>query len=408
MTTPIQPRSSNTALIPVRNMRITFWGVRGTCPVFPAPHEVEEYTRQTACYTIMRAAEDCARKAAQSGGRISVEDVLEGPLTAANVAAYQRKLGLPDLPVYGGETTCIEVETRDGHVIILDAGSGVRHCALRIVKNWANRRDRTVSMFFSHEHLDHRSGLPFSRFCFVNPDPYTLNIYGSYQFLYALDRRLGVFSRTFEPSTYFDDPLDFSMMSATFRGTELRDATNLKGVDTDRAVPWQIGDISKPIQIGSTVVTAFPVYHGNCRCLAYKIENGDSKFVFCTDHELRHGTNPDDPRQKLSLAAEKLLRSHCMDADVAYFDGQYYLAEYKGERGIGSSMPVPRMDWGHSCIEDVLSRTEECRIKHTFVGHHDPDREWAEQIKQDEGLAAYSAKSGHKVELAKGDSIIDL
>src|SRR5262249_16662852 len=115
-----------------------------------------------------------------------------------------------------------------------------------------------------------------------------------------------------------------------------------------------------------------------------------------------------DPRQKMSLAAEANLRAQCMDADLAYFDAQYYLAEYKGERGIGSSPPVPRMDWGHSCVEDVLARVEECRIKKALIGHHDPDREWGEQIKQDEELAAYSAKTGRHVELAKGDSIVDL
>jgi phosphoribosyl 1,2-cyclic phosphodiesterase len=408
MTTPIHPRSSNTTLIPVRNMRVTFWGVRGTCPVFPAPHEVEEYTRQTACYTILKAAEDCARKAAGSGGKLSVEDVLEGPITAATIEAYQRKLGLPELPVYGGETTCVEVETAEGNVIILDGGSGIRHCALRIVKNWVNKRDRKVSLFFSHEHLDHRCGLPFSRFCFVNPDPYTLSIYGSYQFLYALDQRLGIFSRAIEAQTYFDDPLDFSMMSARFNGIELRDASNLRGVDTRRKVPWEIGDITKPVHIGQTVVTAFPVYHGNCRCLGYKVEHGGSKFVFCTDHELRHGTDPNDTRQKLSLAAEENLRAQCKDADLAYFDAQYYLAEYKGEKGIGSSPPVPRMDWGHSCVEDVLARVEQCRIKKAIIGHHDPDREWGEQVKQDAELAVYSAKKGLHVELAKGDSVVDL
>lgn len=408
MTMHMHPRASHTASIPVKNMRVTFWGVRGTCPVFPAPHEVEEYTRQTACSTILRAAEDCVRKAAKAGGKLSVEEILEGPIDAATVAAYQRKLGLPELPVYGGETTCVEVETAEGNVIILDGGTGVRHCALRIVKNWASRHDRRVSIFFSHEHLDHRSGLPFSRFCFVNPNPYTLNIYGSNQFLFALDKRLGVFSRSIEQATYFDDPLDFSMMSAVFHGIELRDASNLNGVNTKRIAPWEIADIRNPVRIGKTLVTAFPVYHGNCRCLAYKIEHGGAKFVFCTDHELRHGTDPNDLRQKLSMEAEENLRVQCMDADVAYFDGQYYLSEYKGEKGIGSSPPIPRLDWGHSCIEDVFARIEQCRIKRTYIGHHDPDREWAEQVKQDVELAEYSSKHSCHVELAKGDSLVNL
>ena len=61
--------------------------------------------------------------------------------------------------------------------------------------------------------------------------------------------------------------------------------------------------LNEPIEIGATRITAFDVYHSS-PCLGYKIEHGGKKFVFCTDHELRHGPDPDDPKQKASEEAE--------------------------------------------------------------------------------------------------------
>ena len=396
-----QPRSGNTAMLPVKNLRVTFWGVRGSCPIFPAPHEVEEFSRQISVLSVFQTLQDVAKKAAEQGGTIDIEKIIGGPLTQTTVDAYQKKLGQPDLPIYGGETTCVEVETAEGNIIILDAGSGIRHSALRLVKRWQSREDRVLHLFCSHEHLDHRSGIAFSRFCFAKP-PFNINVYGTGHMLRALDTLFGIFSRDISVTTHFDDPLDYRLMSARYHGYELRDAANPPGSKR----PWNVIDIAEPVKIGKTTVTAFPVYHGNCPCLAYKIEHEGSSFVFCTDHERRHGEDPEDPRQKASMEAEERLIEHCMNADAAYFDGQYFLAEYLGQKGIGSAPPTPRMDWGHSCIEDIIARVQRCRIRNTFIGHHDPDREWPEQVQMDRDLEALG--KNFRVQLARGDFTIDI
>jgi hypothetical protein len=150
------------------------------------------------------------------------------------------------------------------------------------------------------------------------------------------------------------------------------------------------------------------VYHGLTRVLAYKIERNGKSFVFCTDHELRHGDDPDNDRQRESMAAEERLRQHCTNADVGYFDGQYRIVEYLGQKGIGTAPPVPKMDWGHGCVEDVVRRSMACRIKRTFIGHHDPDREWGEQLTMDREIHAASRGTGCHIELAKPDTVVDL
>ena len=151
-------------------------------------------------------------------------------------------------------------------------------------------------------------------------------------------------------------------------------------------------------------MTPFEVCH-SVPCLGYTIERGGKKFVFCTDHELRHGGDADDPRRLESEAAEARLIEQAQGADVLYRDAQFLREEYDGRKGIGASNPVSRRDWGHSCIEDVLKMAEACGVKQTYLGHHDPNREWSERTELDRRVQKSSNAS---VELAIAGTVIDL
>ncbi len=381
---------------PIPALRISFWGVQGSCPIFPTPFGVREYSRRIAVDALQRTL------AAIHDQRRSVEDLLGGPPTPENIAAYQQRIGLPDLPFYGGETTCVQVETAEGNILVLDAGSGIRRCSLEIVQAWAGRRDRTLHILGSHEHLDHRSGLTFSRFCYDRQNPFTLRIYGSWQFLESLDHHYAMFSRELGPSAHVDDPVDYTHMSANFIGAELARA----GEPAPGQRYWDVRDADEPIRIGQTVITPFEVYHAATRCLAYKIQHGGRTFVFCTDHELRHGRAGE--LQQRSQQAEQRLREHCRDADLLYIDGQYFMEEYLGHKPIGESPAVPRIDWGHGCIEDILARSEQCGVKRTLVGHHDPERSWQERVDLDHQLARHSQGKPCQIQLADSDVVIDV
>src|ERR1035437_759495 len=58
---------------------------------------------------------------------------------------------------YGGNTTCVEVRTQDGRVIILDAGSGLRNLGKALVAE----RELNLLMLLTHAHWDHLCGFPF-------------------------------------------------------------------------------------------------------------------------------------------------------------------------------------------------------------------------------------------------------
>lgn len=382
---------------PIQNMRITFWGVQGSCAIFPTPHGIAEYSRRVSLHTLSRVVNEL--RCEGDASRCGVERLLGGKPTPGNLEAYQRQIGLPELPFYGGETTCVQIETSDGNNIILDAGSGLRRCALAVVHKWAERAGRTVHIFGSHEHLDHRSGLAFARFCYLSD--YTLHFYGTYGFLNAIDSHYGLFSHEVGEAAYIDDPIDYTLMPATFTATEF----SLEAAAPRSTCPWASRDLS-PVRIGATTITPFELYHVQTVCLGYVVEHNGRKFVFATDHEVRRGSAGE--RQQRSAAAEARLREHCRNADLAYMDGQYFRDEYDGERGIGSFPPVKRMDWGHSCVEDCIDRASECNVQRTLIGHHDPERSWQERVEMDRHLRELCAGNRNQVRLADGEAVIDL
>src|SRR5689334_4431782 len=87
---------------PIRNLRVRFWGVQGSCPMFPEPREVDEYRWMVARDALKRMIFNLRDTA--KGGVVPVRELLDRLNSDDAIAAYQRELGEPFLPVYGGET----------------------------------------------------------------------------------------------------------------------------------------------------------------------------------------------------------------------------------------------------------------------------------------------------------------
>ena len=77
---------------PIQNLRIRFWGVQGSCPMFPEPHEVDEYRWMVAQDALQRVLRDL-RKKASDGGAGAVERLLAITDDRAALMTYLRTLG---------------------------------------------------------------------------------------------------------------------------------------------------------------------------------------------------------------------------------------------------------------------------------------------------------------------------
>ena len=83
----------------------------------------------------------------------------EGTLTFWGVRGSIPAPGLHTI-TFGGNTSCVSVDYRE-HVIIFDAGSGLRQLGLVLMAR--DTPPITGSLFLTHTHWDHIQGLPFSR-----------------------------------------------------------------------------------------------------------------------------------------------------------------------------------------------------------------------------------------------------
>jgi phosphoribosyl 1,2-cyclic phosphodiesterase len=389
----------------VRNLRITLYGTQGSGSIFPARDERLAIQHLSDAALLKEVFEDLAKRA-DASGRITttIDEVLGGPIGPKTLAAYAERHQTYEPRIYGGWTTCVHVETADGDDIVLDCGSGFRNCARDLQAKWGSRAERDLHLFGSHSHLDHTEGFDQAAVCF---DPRNrLHIYGNPQFLRALDFNLGIFSREVSPDVQgVQTPIFFGVMPATFHACVLRNAKTPDIYDGIlRNSDWH--SLDTPLRVGKTTITPFEVFHP-APCLGYRIEREGRVFVFCTDHELRHG-DPHHPDYDRSRAAERIVIEQSMGADLLYRDGQYLRAEYDGVMGIGESGPVPRVGWGHSCIEDVIDMAAACGVHHTLIGHHDPNRGWTERNWLDESMGRRAAASNVKVEFARAETVFDI
>jgi len=65
--------------------------------------------------------------------------------------------------VYGGDTTCLEIKSKNNATIIVDAGCGIRRLGNHLIAT--NQFDYTF--IFTHAHWDHLVGFPFFKPLFL-------------------------------------------------------------------------------------------------------------------------------------------------------------------------------------------------------------------------------------------------
>ncbi len=301
---------------------ITYWGTTGTFGNALLPGEVTD--------KVVAAI----RQLVEGG---NLQQLRAGPgLDDTIRALIEQELPLHVRSTYGGNTTCIEVQTPDA-LIIIDCGSGFRELGIALAARWkaqGDAADRTAHVLISHSHMDHTFGTPFFTPYYNRAN--TVSVWGPKVALDSLTAVLNpdsALSRIYFPPTY-----------------DLLQALN-------EFCPVTAGE---SWQIGSTHISTHGLNHPG-GALAYRLENAGRIFVFATDHE--HVVAPDPA-----------LADFARGADLLYIDGQYTRAEYEGREGIGDELPTSRQGWGHSTVEDCVKTAVAAEVRRLHIGHRDPNR----------------------------------
>jgi phosphoribosyl 1,2-cyclic phosphodiesterase len=298
---------------------ITYWGVTGT---LTAPLKPPEVTAKIvhAIQALLEQGRMPDRSADASTIRLAVEGVLP---------FHQRS-------TYGGNTTCLEIQTPDA-LVVLDCGSGFRELGIDLDRRWnapGYTGLRSAHVLISHPHMDHTYATPYMDPYFDPRNNFTL--WSSKEVLNSLEAVLSPespLSHTYFPPTY-------DLLKA------LRD--------------WRQIEAGTSFTIGSTRINTFALNHPG-GCLAFRLENAGRVFVFATDHE--HQEVPD---RKLAAFAG--------GADLIYMDGQYLAAEYEGKQGIMGEKPCSRRGWGHSSVEACVATAVAAGVRELHIGHREPKR----------------------------------
>ena len=216
---------------------------------------------------------------------------------------------------YGGNTACVEVRDSTDHLLVLDAGTGLRELGIKL----NGTSPLVVDLFLSHLHWDHIQGIPFFRPAY---DPKsTLRLWGPTQHR-PLKELLGL---------GMDDPFF---------------PVDLDGLPVHLEVhEFESGSTRS---VGPYRVSATSIFHP-APALAYRIEADSRSIVYATDTE--------DPFSGQVNPVIELARN----ADALIHDGQYLDADFKP-------------GWGHSTVATALDVAKRANVKRLILYHHDPDR----------------------------------
>jgi len=227
---------------------------------------------------------------------------------------------------YGGNTTCIEVRSGNGQIIVVDAGSGVR----ALGRFLSREEERTaVRFFFTHSHWDYLSGFPFFEPAYSRDSSITF-CSGPH----AQDLLKGWLTEQMR-APYF--PIDFKFLRASF---------NFR-CERPHLEPGNC-------RLDGLEIIPVALNHPNGG-YGYKFIEQGKTFVFLTDNELGF-------QHESGLSRERYT-DFCRSADLLFHDAQFTDEEYELTRG-----------WGHSTFADATDLAMEAGAKCLGLFHHDPNR----------------------------------
>lgn len=279
----------------------------------------------------------------------------------------------PHTVKYGGNTTCIEIRTDDGQLIILDAGTGI----FALSQSLLGEMPLTANVFITHTHWDHIHGLPFFIPVFVPGN--TLRLHGAFD---------PISGRGIEQ--IMDVQLQYSYFP-------VREAEMKARIEYETLMPEQ------SVQIGETTVTPTLLNHPVIN-FGYRVACNGKSLFFTGDHEPHYniyapGDEGFEEYQALIEDKENSIIAAMRGVDVLIADSSYTTEEYPAKKG-----------WGHGTFDSSIEMARQAGVRIVYCTHHEPtrhdaalEREFAKVLARHppgtEGPEIRLAREGEEMEL---------
>ncbi len=272
----------------------------------------------------------------------------------------------PETIKYGGNTTCLQVTTDAGELIILDAGTGIHALARHLPVQLAD----PAHILISHTHWDHIHGLPFFSPLFVRGNQ--IKIYGG---------------RDASTGEGIERALNVQLQYSYFPILEAELKADVEYV-TVRA--------KQAFKIGSAMITPHLMHHPVIN-FGYRIDCDGKSLFFTGDYEPQlNNFAPEsaefENHQKMVERSEDELVQAISHIDVLVIDSSYTLEEYANRQG-----------WGHGTHQSSMELAKKAKAKKLYFTHHEPTRSDAEleaiakNLKKDNSFEQFLAYEGLEV-----------
>lgn len=249
---------------------------------------------------------------------------------------------------YGGNTSCVEVNV-GGHLIILDAGTGIVSIGDDLMENYISsavepekRTPVKATLLISHIHQDHLLGLTFFKPLHINST--RLQIFGPGNSSSDLSKNLSelVFGKTF--------PLELGDIASKLNIQNISDGQVIiiPKDDKPKLVPSDF--IPKEDDI---IISFYKSYvHPQDGVMIYRITYKNKSLVYATDKECYMGGD------------KKFIR-FARDCDLLIHDSQYTKEDYLNPNS-------PKQGYGHSTFDMAIEAMNKTNAKNLVFFHYDP------------------------------------
>ncbi len=254
-----------------------------------------------------------------------------------------------DFLKYGGNTSCVELNV-GGHVIILDAGTGIVGVGDDLMEKYIassvepeKRCPINSTILVSHIHQDHLLGLTFFKPLHVKSA--NLMMFGSSVSDSSLSHDLSelIFGKTF--------PLDLGDIACNL---DIRDIFDGQCILMKPGQKPMLADLAQvEAKDEDVLITFYKSYvHPQDGVMVYRISYKGKSIVYATDKECYFG-------------GDKKFVKFAQNCDVLVHDAQYTTEDYLNPYS-------PKQGYGHSTFDMAVEVMKQAKARKLVFFHYDP------------------------------------